>query len=51
MAGDHNPSPHAREIIKTWVKNGVLIRRDYRDPKQRKDAIGLYVDHTKRPTA
>jgi hypothetical protein len=40
----------AREIIKTWVKNGVLVRRDYRDPKQRKDAVGLYVDHAKRPS-
>jgi hypothetical protein len=41
----------ARDIIRTWVKNGVLIRRDYENPKTRKDAIGLYVDQTKRPTA
>jgi hypothetical protein len=40
----------AREIIRTCVKNGVLIRRDYENPKTRKDAVGLYVDQTKRPT-
>jgi hypothetical protein len=40
----------AREIIKTWVRNGVLVRREYKDPKQRKDAIGLYLDQTKRPS-
>lgn len=41
----------AREIIKIWVRNGVLVRRDYPNPKTRKEVVGLYVDHTKRPSA
>jgi hypothetical protein len=40
----------AREVIKTWVKNRVLIRRDYDNPTTRKPAKGLWVDPTKRPT-
>jgi hypothetical protein len=40
----------AREIIKTWVKNGLLINRVYDDPVERKPAEGLYVDPKKRPT-
>ena len=39
----------AREIIKTWVKNGVLVRRDYENPKTRKAVKGLFVDASKRP--
>ena len=40
----------AREMIKTWVKNGVLVKRDYENPKTRKTVVGLYVDHEKRPS-
>jgi len=39
----------AREVIKTWVKNGLLVSKDYEDPVQRKDLTGLYVDDSKRP--
>jgi hypothetical protein len=39
----------AREIIKVWVKNGVLENREYDNPASRKPAKGLYLDATKRP--
>jgi AAA domain len=39
----------ARDIIKTWVKNGVLENREYDNPVSRKPAQGLYLDSTKRP--
>jgi hypothetical protein len=42
----------AREIIKTWVTNGVLVERDdYENPKTRKkDVTGVAVNPEKRPT-
>jgi hypothetical protein len=42
--------PQSREIVKTWVKNGVLIIEDYDDPMERKPRKGLRVCHGKRPT-
>jgi hypothetical protein len=39
-----------RDIVKTWVKNGVLIRDDYDDPITRKSLKGLRVCHGKRPS-
>lgn len=39
-----------REIIKTWVKNGVLISDNYDDPETRKAVKGLFVCDAKRPT-
>jgi AAA domain-containing protein/Toprim domain-containing protein len=44
---DEGPS---RQIIKTWVKNGVLIRENYTSPTRREPQIGLVVDPTKRPS-
>jgi len=41
---------HCREIVKTWLKNGVLFRDDYYDPVERKDRKGLRVDPSKRPS-
>jgi hypothetical protein len=38
-----------REIIKTWVKNGVLFHENYDDPVDRKSRKGLKLDPTKRP--
>jgi len=32
----------ARDIIKTWVKNGVLVSQSYRNDKDRKDEDGLW---------
>ena len=40
----------AREVIKTWVKNGVLVRYSYDNPVTRKTVSGLRVDPTKRPS-
>lgn len=39
-----------REMIRTWIKTGLLYSKDYTDPIDRKDRAGLYVDSTKRPT-
>jgi 5S rRNA maturation endonuclease (ribonuclease M5) len=40
----------ARDIIKTWVKNGVLVAYEYDNQKTRKTELGLRVDDTKRPS-
>jgi hypothetical protein len=40
----------ARAVIKIWVKNGVLVRHEYENPKTRKLVAGLRVDETKRPS-
>jgi hypothetical protein len=39
----------AREIIRTWVKNGLLVPFEYENPSTRKPVRGLKVDATKRP--
>jgi AAA domain/Bifunctional DNA primase/polymerase, N-terminal len=39
-----------REIIKAWVRNGVLYHESYDDPIERKKRIGLRLDQTKRPS-
>ncbi len=39
-----------RRIIKTWVKNGVIISQDYENPTTRKTVKGLQVISAKRPT-
>ena len=38
-----------REIIQTWVKNGVLYKDVYDDPVERKTRKGLRLDTSKRP--
>ena len=40
----------AREIIRAWLKGGLLVSREYRDSKDRKRVGGLCVDPTKRPS-
>jgi hypothetical protein len=42
--------PQCREIIKTWIKNGVLYRDDYDDPVKRDVRSGLRLDASKRPS-
>lgn len=39
-----------REMIRTWIKTGLLYSKDYNDPIDRKDRAGLYVDSSKRPS-
>jgi hypothetical protein len=49
---EHAPNKtenQAREIIKTWVKNGVLVHDEYENPATRKLVKGLRVDPKKRP--
>jgi hypothetical protein len=41
--------PQCREIIRTWVKNGVLYKDDYEDPIKREPCKGLRLDASKRP--
>jgi hypothetical protein len=38
-----------REIIRTWVTNGVLKEREYDDPARREKCLGLYVNTSKQP--
>jgi AAA domain len=42
--------PQCREIVRTWVKNGVLLHEDYEDAEVRKTRKGLRVDNGKRPS-
>jgi AAA domain len=39
-----------KEIIRTWVKNGVLYQDDYDDPIKRDRRTGLRLNASKRPT-
>jgi hypothetical protein len=39
----------AREVIRTWLKNGTLFEKDWVDPTQRRAAPGLFVNATLRP--
>lgn len=41
----------ARDMVATWIKNGVLELRDYDDPTERKIRQGLYVVCEKRPAS
>ncbi|KRR22638.1 hypothetical protein CQ14_31000 [Bradyrhizobium lablabi] len=42
--------PQCREIVRTWIRNGVLIAEDYHDPIDRKSKKSLRVNHGKRPS-
>lgn len=42
--------PQCRQIVSTWVQNGVLFNEDYDDPVDRKSRKGLRVCHGKRPS-
>jgi hypothetical protein len=39
-----------RQIIKLWVRSGLLIRRSYENPATRKPVKGFKVDNEKRPS-
>jgi AAA domain-containing protein len=38
-----------RDVIKTWVKNGVLVSKAYTNPVSRREEKGLFLDPSKRP--
>jgi hypothetical protein len=40
----------ARQIIRTWMMSGLLIRRSYENPATRKVVNGFWVDPVKRPS-
>jgi hypothetical protein len=42
--------PQCREMIRTWLKTGVLYRDNYNDPIKRDTRSGLYLDASKRPS-
>jgi hypothetical protein len=44
------PEGQAKTVIATWVRNGVLERRDYTSPTQRKPRKGLFVNPVRRPS-
>jgi hypothetical protein len=46
----HKSEHQAREIIRTWVKNGVLLSNEYINPRTRKPVKGLRLEPTKRPS-
>jgi hypothetical protein len=43
------PERQCREMIKTWVRNGVLYSEPYDDPDRRERVQGLRLDISKRP--
>jgi hypothetical protein len=45
------PEGQCREIIKTWVRNGVLLSEPYDDPVRRELVNGVRVNASKRPGA
>jgi hypothetical protein len=52
IVAKHSPDKtegQAREIIKVWVKNGVLFSEEYQNLTTRKMVKGLRVDNSKRP--
>jgi hypothetical protein len=46
----HKTEYQAREIIRTWVRNGVLVSKSYDNPRTRKPVKGLWLDPSKRPS-
>jgi DNA polymerase I-like protein with 3'-5' exonuclease and polymerase domains len=43
------PEAQCREMIRQWIKAGVLVEKDYDDPTARKPRKGLFLDPGKRP--
>jgi hypothetical protein len=46
----HKSEQQAREIIRTWAQNGVLVSKSYDNPRTRKEVKGLWLDSSKRPS-
>jgi hypothetical protein len=45
------PESACREMIKAWIKAGVLFRDEYKDPTRGDTEKGLFVDHKRRPNS
>lgn len=43
------PERQARQIIKTWLKSGLVVEEDFYDSERRENVKGLHVDNAKRP--
>jgi hypothetical protein len=39
----------AKEIVKAWIRNGVLVEFEYQNPTTRKPVKGLRVEFSARP--
>jgi hypothetical protein len=53
LVAKHAPTKNetqAKEVIRTWVRNGVLVSSQYQNTATRKPAYGLNVNASKRPT-
>jgi len=46
----HKTERQAREIIRTWLRTGLLVTEEYKDPEQRRPRSGLRVIAAKRPS-
>jgi AAA domain len=42
------PEAQCREMIRTWVNNGILVKTPYKNPKNRNDETGLKLSPQKR---
>ncbi len=40
----------AKAILSEWMRNGLLVEEEFHNPKTRRDAKGLRVDNSKRPS-
>jgi hypothetical protein len=46
----HETEKQCREIIRTWIKTGLLIERDYKSrSRDGREVSGLFVENSKRP--
>ena len=45
----HLTEQQCREVVKTWLKSGLLYEQEYYDTKLRKKRHGIFVDNAKRP--
>lgn len=43
------PEEQAAAMIKIWLKNGLLVEKEFRDPIKRVDRVGVVVCDAKRP--
>ena len=49
LLAPHKTEGQAKQIIKAWLKSGLLEREEYHNEAERKDRMGLRVNAAKRP--